>query len=567
MVITYQIGIMKKTGYLKPILLCAAMVLFICPANVLAGSDEIHDTIQPRIDTHIHLYDTRRPGSSTFLDPAVHEKIYFPHLARQFVDTAGPAGVEFAVVVEASQRREDNYWLLAHVDTTDALVAFIGDLDPRDPMYAKDLDSLSKSKKFRGIRIRPSTPIDISNPAIIKAFVELSRRNLILELGGNGIDPHVVSAIARRYPNMNIIMNHLAGGTLSGSQIQPADWKARLAIFASEPNVYCKVSALYEGSGKNPAPVNSDFYDVLIDPVIAAFGPDRVLFGSNWSLSDMLGSYQDMIRMLDDYCVRHNLPVKKLFFDNANRAYDINHEEIKYPGNGNGLLRTYWNGKPGGHEWFVDSLCSAIDTSIDKYWGTKSPGCGVSATFWNARWVGFLEPLFSEDHTFYLTVNDYARVWVNDQLIIDKWSGGSGNACYKGSIELIAGHRVPIKVDYGDFYNEAFIRLEWECPGLYKEVIPVNQLYTPLITGMISNQSEADGFLVYPNPADNRIIISGNNINLDEVKVINLQGQTIYQSRASVRELVLNIPDWSGGLYFVEVRSLDERFVKKIMVN
>lgn len=84
---------------------------------------------------------------------------------------------------------------------------------------------------------------------------------------------------------------------------------------------------------------------------------------------------------------------------------------------------------------------------------------------------------------------------------------------------------------------------------------------------MISNQSEADGFLVYPNPADNRIIISGNNINLDEVKVINLQGQTIYQSRASVRELVLNIPDWSGGLYFVEVRSLDERFVKKIMVN
>jgi predicted TIM-barrel fold metal-dependent hydrolase len=558
---------MKKAGHLKSILICAVLALFICPVKGHAGSSGVNDSIQPRIDTHIHLYDTRRPGSSTFLDPVVHEKIYFPHLARQFVDTASPAGVEFAVVVEASQRREDNYWLLAHVDTTDALVAFIANLDPRDPMYVKDLDSLSKSKKFRGIRIRPATPIDISDPAIIKAFVELSRRNLVLELGGNGVDPRVVAAIARRFPNMNIIMNHLAGGTLSGSQIQPADWKSRLAVFASEPNVYCKVSALYEGSGKNPAPLNSDFYDVLIDPVVAAFGPDRVIFGSNWSLSDMLGSYRDMIQMLDDYCARHNLPVRKLYYENANRAYGINRPEVKYPGNGNGLLRSYWNGKPGGHEWFTDSLCSSIDPSIDEYWGTKSPGCGVSGTFWNARWVGLLEPLSSEIHTFYLTVNDYARVWVNNELIIDKWSGGSGNACYKGSIELIAGQQIPIKVDYGDLYNEAFIRLEWESPGLYREVIPVSQLYTPVITEVSGYQSKADGFSVFPNPADNRLTISGHNNIMDEVKVINLQGETIYQSKAGARELVLNISDWSGGLYFIEVRSLDERFVKKIMVN
>ena len=279
--------------------------------------------MQRRIDTHIHLYDTRREGSSTFLDPVVHEKIYYPHFAEQFVDTAGNGGVKFAVVVEASQRREDNYWLLAHVDTSDALVAFIGNLDPRDPLYAKDLDSLSKSKKFRGIRIRPATPIDLSNPGIMESFAELAKRNLVLELGGNGVDPQVVAAIARRFPQMNIIMNHLAGGSLVGDKIQPSDWKARLAVFASEPNVYCKISALYEGSGKNPAPVNSDYYDALIDPVVDAFGPDRVLFGSNWPLSDMLGSYEDMIRMLEDYCDRHPvLTPEKLFYENAVKAYE-----------------------------------------------------------------------------------------------------------------------------------------------------------------------------------------------------------------------------------------------------
>jgi len=559
---------MKEVGYWKSILLYIGVVVFISPAYGFAGSTEVRDSMQRRIDTHIHLYDTRREGSSAFLDPVINEKICFPHFAEQFMDTAGPEGVEFAIVVEASERREDNYWLLAHVDTSDALLAFIGNLDPRDPMYANDLDSLSISKKFRGIRIRPSTPIDLSNPGIIESFVELSRRNLVLELGGNGVDPEVVATIARRFPNINIIMNHLAGGSLVGNQIQPPDWKARLSVFASEPNVYCKVSALYEGSGKSPAPVNSDYYDALIDPVLDAFGPDRVLFGSNWPLSDMLGSYEDMIRLLDDYCDKHaNLSPQKLYYENANRAYGINRKEVNYPGSGNGLFKSYWNGKPGGRDWFVDSLCGEIDPVIDEFWGTESPGCRVSNSCWNARWVGFLEPLLSENHTFYLTVNDYGRVWINDKPIIDKWIGGSGNACYKGSIELTTGKQVPIKVEYANLYDEAFIRLEWESPSLSREVVPVNQLFTPMYTGFSVNQREAKGFSVFPNPADHRIIISGNDHNLDEVRIINIQGEIIYHSKAGEHAVELNISDWSGGLYFVEVRSMDERYVKKIMIR
>ncbi len=168
-------SMLKETGYWKSIGLYIGFVAFTCPGCGFADSNEVRDSMQRRIDTHIHLYDTRREGSSTFLDPVVHKKIYFPHFAEQFVDTAGNGGVKFAVVVEASQRREDNYWLLAHVDTSDALVAFIGNLDPRDPLYAKDLDSLSKHKKFRGIRIRPATPIDLSDPGIMESFAELAR--------------------------------------------------------------------------------------------------------------------------------------------------------------------------------------------------------------------------------------------------------------------------------------------------------------------------------------------------------------------------------------------------------
>ena len=293
--------------------------------------EDKNDSTFTRIDTHIHLYDTRREGSSIFLDPVKHEKIYFPHFAETFIDTAGPAGVNYAVVVEASKRREDNFWLMRHVDTSDCLLAFIANLDPRDPFFINDLDSLSESPKFRGIRIRPASPINIGEPQIIEKLGELASRNLVLELGGNGHDPSVVAVIARKYPGMNIIMNHLAGGRFTNGQIKPDDWKERLSVFASEPNVYCKISALYTLSGKNPAPVNSSYYDPLIDPVVEEFGSDRVIFGSNWTLSDMLGSYKNMVFMMDNYCERKGLSKQKFYFENILDAYGLEQDDIVHP--------------------------------------------------------------------------------------------------------------------------------------------------------------------------------------------------------------------------------------------
>jgi predicted TIM-barrel fold metal-dependent hydrolase len=259
-----------------------------------------------------------------FLDSVKHEKIYFPHLAKEFAQVAAPAGVEFAIVVEASQRREDNFWLMQHVDTSKMLLAFIGNLDPRDSRFTEDLELLSKSKKFRGIRIRPKTPVNLADPAIAVRFAELDKRRLVLELGIQGNDPVVVAAIARRYPGMHIVIDHLAGGRIFSDAAEMEKWKEQLYILASEPNVYCKISALFDLSGRKPAPLNSDFYDLMIDPVVDAFGPERVMFGSNWTLSELFGSYKDMVKMVDDYCKRRkNIIPERFYFENAKRAYGI----------------------------------------------------------------------------------------------------------------------------------------------------------------------------------------------------------------------------------------------------
>ncbi len=426
--------------------------------NPLMGEDTI-----TRIDTHIHLYDTRREGSSTFLDPLIHEKIYFPHFAETFVDTAGPAGIDYAVVVEASQRREDNFWLMEHVDTSAALVAFVANLDPRDPYYISDLDSLSTYEKFRGIRIRPSTSINIADASVMAAFAHLARKNLVLELGGNGVDPATITAIARRFPNMHIIMNHLAGISLQGGQVSPANYADRLAEFAREPNVFCKISALYTLINQDPAPTSPDAYKPLIDPVIDAFGPDRVIFGSNWTLSDMHGSYSDMISMLDLYLEgRDELGPEQFYYENINRAYGINQEESVYSGTGNGLFRSFWNGAAGGRGWFEDSICGEIVQEVDDYWPEGSPACELNSIFWNARWTGTIEAMYSETYTFYLTVNDYTQMWINGQLVIDAWAGAYTHSTLTAEVDMLAGEQVSIQIDFANLFMDGSGRVIYE---------------------------------------------------------------------------------------------------------
>jgi len=277
-----------------------------------------------RIDTHIHLYDTNRAGSSVFLDPIKHKKIYHPHLAPEFLAVASPTGVDYAVVIEASQRREDNYWVMDIVNQSDHMLAFIGNLDPRDAHYLEDLEQLSQNEKFRGIRIRPRKAIDLSDDKVIKLLGELAKRKLVLELQENKGPIEAIEKIAQKYPNMNIIIDHMAGGRFINDEIVPESWNERLEKLAALPNVFVKISMIYTLSGKSPAPVNLDFYRPFIDQVVDIFGPNRVLFGSNWTLSEMGGSYADLVQIYDEYLEeKEGITPQQFYSDNGINAFGL----------------------------------------------------------------------------------------------------------------------------------------------------------------------------------------------------------------------------------------------------
>ena len=104
------------------------------------------------IDTHIHLYDTNRADGVPW-PPADDEVLYKPHLPEEYSKLAKAAGVTGVVVVEASDRLEDNRWVLDKVANDPFYVALVGNIDPYRTDFAVELDRTVRAADKTGNRV------------------------------------------------------------------------------------------------------------------------------------------------------------------------------------------------------------------------------------------------------------------------------------------------------------------------------------------------------------------------------------------------------------------------------
>ena len=260
----------------------------------------------------------------------------------------------------------------------------------------------------------------------------------------------------------------------------------------------------------------------------------------------------------------------KFFIKNTSNNFKIDfvdfvEKKVAYPNNGTGLNKSIWAASLGGRTWFKDSICSGIDPVIDHIWADESPGCNVSNDFWNIRWQGQIQPLFTEEYTFYLTVNDMGRVWINDQLLINGWMGTSSGTTITGTIALTAGQKVPIKVDFAEKTADAMVKLEWSSASNPMEVVPQSQLF-PIITTGISDIRQAY-YHVYPNPATNKLTISSFDNQVDAINILDLQGRIVYKNTEQFigqKSIDINL---AKGIYFIKLLGVVSFRTQKLIIE
>ena len=120
-------------------------------------------------------------------------------------------------------------------------------------------------------------------------------------------------------------------------------------------------------------------------------------------------------------------------------------------GTGTGLVGNYWSDTTAATlsspSFSVPPSLVRTDATVNFDWGVGSPDSSISIDTFTARWIGSVQPQFSETYTFYTRVDDGVRLWVNGQLIIDRWMDQAPTT-WSGSIALKAQQLYNVRMDY-----------------------------------------------------------------------------------------------------------------------
>jgi predicted TIM-barrel fold metal-dependent hydrolase len=279
----------------------------------------------PILDTHIHLFDTKRPQGVPW--PSKTDAVlYKPALPARYREIATPLGVRGAIAIECSPWVADNRWLLDVVRANPLVVGMIGDLEPADSQFAKQLDELHRDPLFLGIRYGNlwdrSLAGSLGNPKFVDGLKRLSHAGLTLDTANP--DPALLRAVVRATdaaPDLRVVLDHLPRFEM------PADKKARGACeadlheLAGRPHVFVKVSGVLRRiNGRVPEQLA--VYKATLDEIWGRFGADRLLYGSDWPNSDLWAPYPVELHVVREYFEgKGSAAAEKYFWKNSIAAY------------------------------------------------------------------------------------------------------------------------------------------------------------------------------------------------------------------------------------------------------
>ncbi len=283
------------------------------------------DPQQPMVDCHTHFYDPSRPEGVPW--PSKNDDVlYRTILPKHFLEQAAPLGVTKTVIVEASAWVEDNAWLLDLAATNPSVLGIVGNLTPGQPDFAKHLKRFAANKRYRGIRINHGLlRMNLDKPEFLADITRLAESDLELDVNGGPDMPADIARLAEKLPSLRIVINHLGNVDVDGLA-PPVAWREGMTAAAKNKNVFCKVSALVEHakprrSGEK-VPADVEFYRPVLDAIWSIFGDERLIYGSNWPVSDHAASYRKLFAIVKDYVTaRGPEATNKFFWRNAQAAY------------------------------------------------------------------------------------------------------------------------------------------------------------------------------------------------------------------------------------------------------
>jgi L-fuconolactonase len=254
-----------------------------------------------RIDAHQHFwrYDPIEYGWISESMPAIRRDFLPQDLAPLIRD----AGIDGVIAVQARQSLEETRWLLELARESDFIRAVVGWAPLQAMDAARQLEAWADEPKLKGIRhIVQDEPDanfilrdDFNRGVAALADFGLAYDILIYER-------HLPQAVAfvDRHPEQVFVLDHLAKPRAKENELEP--WRANIRRLAQRPNVYCKLSGLVtEADWQNWTDSQLEPY---VEIALEAFGPRRLMFGSDWPVCLLAASYRRWYDLVAAFCDR-----------------------------------------------------------------------------------------------------------------------------------------------------------------------------------------------------------------------------------------------------------------------
>lgn len=210
------------------------------------------------------------------------------------------AGFDATVAVQARQMLVENDFLLDIADRHDWVLGVVGWVDFDSEDVDAQLDRYAAYPKFRGVRelIHDMSDDEYAmSAAHLAGVARLAPRGLTYDLllRPQHIDP--ATRLVDRLPDQPFVVDHIAKPRISAGELQP--WSNEIRELARRANVCCKLSGMVtEADWDSWGPADLRPY---IDVCLEAFGPDRLMLGSDWPVCTCAGEYERVVSVVIDY--------------------------------------------------------------------------------------------------------------------------------------------------------------------------------------------------------------------------------------------------------------------------
>jgi L-fuconolactonase len=274
-----------------------------------------------KVDSHQHFWKYN-PDEYGWIsnEMKILQKDHLPMHLKTQLQTVGFDG---SVAVQARQSLEETKWLLGLADENDFIKGVVGWVDLRSDQAEEQLAELSVHPKLAGIRhvIHDEPDVDFMlRPDFLRGISLLQKFNLTYDIL---IFPnHLQNSLklVDYFPNQVFILDHIAKPFIKDKITSP--WNDEIKLLAGYPNVYCKLSGMVtEADWKHWKPED---FRIYLQVVYEAFGPHRLMIGSDWPVCTVAGSYRHVMDIVMDFT--GNLSASdqdKILGGNAMNVYNL----------------------------------------------------------------------------------------------------------------------------------------------------------------------------------------------------------------------------------------------------